>query len=75
MFKLNFYDNECHRRARRWLVLIGLFALCSTNLLGQNMLRKVDQEKMKEWVDEQMEKLTPEQRLGTSRSIISVEPY
>ena len=28
------------------------------------MLRKVDQEKMKEWVDEQMEKLTPEQRLG-----------
>ena len=64
MFKLNFYDNECHRRARRWLVLIGLFALCSTNLLGQNMLRKVDQEKMKEWVDEQMEKLTPEQRLG-----------
>ena len=64
MFKLNSYDNECHRRARRWLVLIGLFALCSTNLLGQNMLRKVDQEKMKEWVDEQMEKLTPEQRLG-----------
>jgi hypothetical protein len=41
-----------------------LFALCSTTLFGQNMLRKVDQEKMKEWVDEQMEKLTPEQRLG-----------
>lgn len=38
--------------------------LCSLSLKAQNLLQNVDQEKMKEWVDEQMEKLTPQERLG-----------
>ena len=41
-----------------------MLVFCSAGLQAQNMLLKADQEKMKEWVDEQMEKLTPEQRLG-----------
>ncbi len=49
---------------KRWLSLACLLALCPIALEAQNMLQKVDQEKMKEWVDAQMEKLTPEERLG-----------
>ena len=64
MFNLCLCNHLRHRLPRRWLFLIVLFALVSTNTIGQNMLQRVDQEKMKEWVDEQMEKLTPEQRLG-----------
>jgi beta-glucosidase-like glycosyl hydrolase/CubicO group peptidase (beta-lactamase class C family) len=64
MFTQYFNINICHRPIKRWLIFACLFALCSVNLNAQNMLQKVDQEKMKEWVDEQMEKLTPEERLG-----------
>ncbi len=49
---------------KRWLIAACLLALCPCALEAQNMLQKADQEKMKEWVDEQMEKLTPEERLG-----------
>ena len=64
MFTLSFYNFSCHLPLRRWLTLACMLVLCSAGLQAQNMLLKADQEKMKEWVDEQMEKLTPEQRLG-----------
>ncbi len=55
---------SCHRFTRRWLSLLCLIALCTDSLFAQNLLRRADPEKMQAWVDEQMEKLSPEDRLG-----------
>lgn len=60
-----FYNTfKCHRLSRRWLTFVCIAAICCLSVQAQNMLRKADPEKMKEWVDEQMARLTPEQRLG-----------
>lgn len=65
---------KSHRSARRWLLLVCVFVLSCFGLQAQNMLDKVNREEMEAWVNEQMSKMTQEDKLGQLVMPLYIKP-
>lgn len=70
-----FPTHSSHRFSLRWLPLVFLFLLCSSSgLFAQNLLQHVDSLKMEQWVEEQLSKMTPNERLGQLVMPLYIKP-
>jgi len=71
---LNIFTKESHRQTRRWLLLVCMLSCCSFALKAQTLLEKVNAEEMVAWVDEQMSKMSEEERLGQLAMPLYIKP-
>lgn len=70
---LNTHITTSHHLCGRWLLLVFLL-LATTSLSAQNMLERVNAEEMAAWADEQMSKMSPEERLGQLIMPLYIKP-
>lgn len=63
-----------HDPLRRWLLAFCLLALSCTNMQAQNLIEKVNKEEMDIWVNEQMSKMSQEDKLGQLVMPLYIKP-
>jgi len=59
---------------RRWLLIVCLVFLSGMGVQAQNLLEKVNQEEMNAWVEEQLSKMSQQDKLGQLIMPLYIKP-
>lgn len=63
-----------HHRIKKWILAVFLLTLSCRVVQAQNMLEKANQEEMEAWVNEQMSKMSQQEKLGQLVMPLYIKP-